>query len=207
MLKKKHNYQSILVIILVLLSILSPLIVINILAGDNPQQLWIKYYDDIQDDKAYAVTTDSNNNIIVTGHSKINGLDKCLTIKYSPKTVFVQTWHGGDIKVVGINTIPYFKNIIYSNLTRFLGLKLRFHQLFDYMVSPSKAEKPIKILVDSFKFPKKRILPLGYPRNDIFFSKDKTLKEKLRQKYNISNNYERIVLYDTLSFSHFNKIA
>lgn len=124
-----------------------------------------------------------------------HGYVDTLAIKYSPKTVFVQTWHGGDIKIVGINTIPYFKNIIYSNLTRFLGLKLRFHQLFDYMVSPSKAEKPIKILVDSFKFPKKRILPVGYPRNDIFFSKDKTLKEKLRQKYNISDNYERIVLY------------
>jgi len=118
-----------------------------------------------------------------------------LAIKYSPRTVFVQTWHGGDIKKSDISTTPYVNNILYSNLAKFLRLNLRYHQFFDYMLCHSKEEKHIRILAEANKFPIKRILPFGYPRNDIFFSKDKMLKENLRKKYHIENKFEKIILY------------
>ena len=122
-----------------------------------------------------------------------HGFTDVLPIKFSSRTVFVQTWHGGDIKILGGNS--YYDNFVYSNWTKFLRLKIRNHQIYDYVLSLSDKEKPLKILAEAFKFPLERIIPLGYPRNDIFFSKNKNLKEKLRKKYDIPHNIDKIILY------------
>ena len=82
LLPKQRKVISKVIIIVLLLSILSPCLVQTSKATDGPQQKWIKTYDGTGNDEAYAVATDSNNNVIVTGFSEINGNIKCYTIKY-----------------------------------------------------------------------------------------------------------------------------
>ncbi len=79
--KYKKNKSKIISIIAILLLVIS-LVVINSHAANNPQPQWIRIYDTYKTDKAFAVTTDSYNNIIVTGVSRITD-DKSYTIKYN----------------------------------------------------------------------------------------------------------------------------
>jgi hypothetical protein len=76
--KKLYKINSIIVMVFLLLS----LIAINGYAADNPQIKWIRIYNNNYTDKAYAVTTDTYNNVIVTGVSRINDMDRSYTIKY-----------------------------------------------------------------------------------------------------------------------------
>ena len=122
-----------------------------------------------------------------------HGYEDILPIKFSPRSVTIQTWHGGDIKIIGNH--PYYTKYIYSKWTTLLRAKLRDHQMFDYLLSTSGSERPLEILSSALRFPKERILSFGYPRNDIFFALDLDLIKKLRDKYNISNNFKRIILY------------
>ena len=75
---KLCKMSSVIAIMLLLFS----LITINVNAEDSPPITWIRVYNNNYDDKAYAVTTDTNNNVIVTGVSKIDGIDRSHTIKY-----------------------------------------------------------------------------------------------------------------------------
>ena len=122
-----------------------------------------------------------------------HGTTDILPIKFSPRTVHVQTWHGGDIKLIGSN--PYAAKFIYTKKAQLLRLKLRDHEYVDYLVSQSGAKRPLEILSEAFRYPLERIIPMGYPRNDIFFSKNKDLKVKLRESYSIPNNINTIILY------------
>ncbi len=122
-----------------------------------------------------------------------HGTIDVLPIKFSPRTVHVQTWHGGDIKIIGNN--PYAAKYIYSKWAKLLRLKLRDHEYVDFLVSQSRAKRPLEILSEAFRYPLERIIPTGYPRNDIFFSKEKDLKVKLRMKYNIPSYINKILLY------------
>ncbi len=122
-----------------------------------------------------------------------HGYIDVLPIKFSSRTIFVQTWHGADIKI--LNSSPYFNKYIYSKWTKIFRLKLRNHELYDYVLNPSGEKKPLQILSNAFKYPIERIITTGYPRNDIFFSKDPYLSQKLKKKYGISNSIKTIVLY------------
>jgi len=122
-----------------------------------------------------------------------HGYEDVLPIKFSPRTVVIQTWHGGDVKIIGNH--PYYTKYIYSKWSRLLRAKLRDNEIFNYVVSPSGSEIPLEIASSAFKFPKQRILSVGYPRNDIFFSNDTELTNKLRNNHNIQNNILRIILY------------
>jgi len=122
-----------------------------------------------------------------------HGYEDVLPIKFSPRTVVVQTWHGGDVKIMGKH--PYYTKYIYSKWSRLLMAKLREHEVFSYVVSPSGSEIPLEIISSFLRFPKKRILAVGYPRNDIFFSIDTKLANKLKNNNNIQNNIRKIILY------------
>ena len=122
-----------------------------------------------------------------------HGYVDLLPIRYSPRTLFIQTWHGGDIKIIGRS--EYHKKFIYSKWSKLFRLKLRNHQLYDFVVSLSKEEKHLKILAEAFRYPLGRIIPTGYPRNDILFSKAENLRENLMKKYNISDSINKIILY------------
>ncbi len=50
----------------------------------QPTEQWKKALDNSRTDEAYAVATDSNDNILVTGFSEIANNKPCYTVKYSP---------------------------------------------------------------------------------------------------------------------------
>jgi len=50
--------------------------------GSNGQKIWDKSYEGGSTDRAYAVAVDSNDNVIVTGHSRIGVNNNYYTIKY-----------------------------------------------------------------------------------------------------------------------------
>ena len=122
-----------------------------------------------------------------------HGYSDVLPFKKSSRTVFIQTWHGGDIKIIGNH--PYFDKYINSKKAKFLGLKLQDSKLYDFVLSTSGEEKPLQILADAFKFPKEKILSFGYPRNDILFSNVSNLLKEFRNQYHIPNEVKTIILY------------
>ena len=120
-----------------------------------------------------------------------HGLGDIIPIKFSPQTIFVQTWHGVQNKKL---TTKYKKQKT-PKWVKFLGLNTENKNIYDYFLTPTGTEKDKNIISQHFEFPKERIIPLGYPRNDIFFNKGQNLYEKLRKKYNIPPRAEKIILY------------
>ncbi|MHA1436477.1 MAG: CDP-glycerol glycerophosphotransferase family protein [Promethearchaeota archaeon] len=121
-----------------------------------------------------------------------HGVADIIPIKFSPRTTFIQTWHGQDIKIVNLYIDKSFR---YSKLAKILGVKLRNDQVYDLFLTTSGEKKPREIIAKSMKLPQRRIISTGYPRNDIFFSKDPNLLKSIKEKYSIPQNYERIILY------------
>lgn len=122
-----------------------------------------------------------------------HGWGDILPIRFSPRTVVIQTWHGGFIKVKGKH--PYVTKYINSKWTTLTRTNIRYHQFFDYAISSSSKKKQLNIASNVFNFPVERIITTGYPRNDILFSKDSTLIKKIKRNYNIPDNFKRIILY------------
>ena len=122
-----------------------------------------------------------------------HGWGDILPIKFPPRTVVVQTWHGGFIKVKGKNR--YVTKYINSKWTTLTRTKIRYKQFFNYAISASSEPKLLKITAFVFKFPIEKILVTGYPRNDILFSDDSELIKKIKLTYNIPESVDRIILY------------
>jgi uncharacterized delta-60 repeat protein len=77
----KHNKTK-LSIIIALTLLLTTIMVINVNA--DPTVDWIKIYSTNHEDKAFAISTDSNDNIIVAGYTKINTYERSIIVKYTP---------------------------------------------------------------------------------------------------------------------------
>jgi len=122
-----------------------------------------------------------------------HGWGDILPIKFPPRTVVIQTWHGGFIKIKGKN--PYVTSYINSKWTTLTRLKIRYYQFFDYVISNSSEKFQLNIASNVFKFPVERIITTGYPRNDILFSNDSNLIKKIKKNYNIPDEIKRIILY------------
>ncbi|MFX0140772.1 MAG: CDP-glycerol glycerophosphotransferase family protein [Candidatus Hodarchaeota archaeon] len=122
-----------------------------------------------------------------------HGWGDILPIKFPPRTVVVQTWHGGFIKIKGKH--PYVTKYINSKWTTLTRLKIRYYQFFDYVISASSDINQLNIASNVFNFPVERIITTGYPRNDILFSTDSNVKKRLKSNYNIPDNIKRIILY------------
>jgi len=122
-----------------------------------------------------------------------HGWNDVLPVRLPPRTVAVQTWHGGFIKIKGKN--PYFNRYINSKWTAVTRTKIRYYQFFNYVISASSDKKLLDITSSVFKFPLEKIITTGYPRNDILFSNDPQLVKELKIKYQIPNHIERVILY------------
>ncbi len=122
-----------------------------------------------------------------------HGFGDILPFKKAPRTVVIQTWHGGDLKIIGGH--PYYSKFFYSKKARLLGLKLHESMFSDYFLNPSGEQRPLQIQADIFKVPQSRILSLGYPRNDIFFSNVPNQTKKLKNYYKIPDATKKIFLY------------
>ena len=79
----KKGLKTFFIVSILLLSILLPATINSAL--DPPLQLHLKIYNGAEEDIAYDVSTDSNDNIIVTGVTRLSADYAILTIKYDPE--------------------------------------------------------------------------------------------------------------------------
>jgi len=115
-----------------------------------------------------------------------------LPIKFSSKTKIILTWHGFPIKNIEINMR---KNFIYNGWGDIFHLKLKNNDYVNFVLSQSGYNREVQILSSQLKITSDKVLQLGYPRNDILFRNDDDLCKKLKKKYNIPNNIQRVYLY------------
>lgn len=99
--------------------------------------------------------------------------------------LFIETWHGGlGIKKVETDS-PYFQNsIIVKNEIK------STNRLADVFISQS--DHLTKIYRNTFGY-KGPIWKCGYPKNDIFFTENKKIRDKVRQDFGLKD--EHILLY------------
>lgn len=102
-----------------------------------------------------------------------------IPISFSKKSVIIQTWHGSQFK----------------KLLADIGFPLEGVNLYEnyFLISPSKSVN--KFLISAFQIKPNKIILTGFPRNDILYKADEGFKKLLKQKYNISEDFEKIILY------------
>ncbi|MFX1588651.1 MAG: CDP-glycerol glycerophosphotransferase family protein, partial [Promethearchaeota archaeon] len=122
-----------------------------------------------------------------------HGIYDVLPIEFSPKTTIVLTWHGTPIKKIIFDEDLEF--LTYTKWGKYFRLKLRYNDYLNYILTPTRDENEHRILSSAFKVPIDKILALGYPRNDILFNEDKNFINDLKQKYQIPEDIERVILY------------
>lgn len=105
-------------------------------------------------------------------------------------TVYIQTWHGTPLKKM-LNDVDHFAGKD-SNYKKRVNKAIKY---WDYLVSPSFYAS--ECFRSAFEF-HKEILEVGYPRNDIFYNKDKDFikqkEEMIKQKLGIQDE-RKVILY------------
>jgi len=122
-----------------------------------------------------------------------HGVYDLLPIKFSPKTTIILAWHGTPIKKIIFDEDLEF--LVYKKWGRYFKLHLRYDDYIDYILTPTRDDKEHEILSNAFRVPKKKILALGYPRNDYLFKNDKELINHLKRQYFIPEGTDRVILY------------
>lgn len=115
-----------------------------------------------------------------------SGITCCIPLRKSQ--ININTWHGGGaFKKVGYATTGEI------NGGDLLRVSLASNQTTYFL---SSSLKFTNIMSESLRMEKEKFLPIGMPRNDIFFDKEKMRKINLsvRKKYNIEQN-SIVVLY------------
>ena len=120
------------------------------------------------------------------------GIYDLLPIEISPGTTVIQTWHGTPIKKIVLDETD---NYAYSKWSNILKLKLRYDQYIDFLLTPTRGDLEHENLSSAFKIPLNKIINLGYPRHDILFNKDRKFIKSLKKKFDISEDFNRIILY------------
>jgi len=121
-----------------------------------------------------------------------HGVYDVLPIDFSPKTEIIMTWHGTVIKDI---TEDFDATYSYKKWVRILKLKSYPNQYIDYVLTPAKGKYEHEILTKAFRVDSSKILDLGYPRNDVLFDYNMEFKQNLREKYEISDNIKKVILY------------
>jgi len=115
-----------------------------------------------------------------------------LPIEFSPETTIILTWHGLPLKNIEVSMQ---KNFMYNGWGDFFRLKFKNNDYIDFLLSQSDNEKELHILSSQLKIAHNKVLPLGYPRNDILFNKDDKLIKSLKMNYGIPDYIQRVFLY------------
>ena len=162
--------------------------------------IWVtkaKYlYDKLNREGYNALYTYSLKTIRVLRKAKFvfltHGFEDVLPIDFSPKTIVILTWHGTPIKKINVDDRRLL--MIKKWGIRF-RLKLQFHQYIDYLLSITGGDYERKVLCNAFRIPLKKLIILGYPRNDILFQRDSDFVMKIREFYQIPKKVEKILIY------------
>ncbi|MFC7395388.1 CDP-glycerol glycerophosphotransferase family protein [Scopulibacillus cellulosilyticus] len=108
-------------------------------------------------------------------------------IEKRPETLYIQTWHGTPLKKM-LFDIDHIQGRDPDYLERVY--KATSH--WDYLISPSSYAT--KAFLSAFHY-RGKVLEIGYPRNDIFYQKDRAAKaNELRSKLNIPKD-KKVILY------------
>ncbi len=121
-----------------------------------------------------------------------HGYMDLLPIRFSPKSTKILTFHATPIKRLDINVNEDF---MYNGWGDYFHLKLKNDQYIDYILTPSANKIEHDVLSKQLLISSKKILDLGYPRNDILLYKDKAFNRELKKKYDVPEGIKRIVLY------------
>jgi CDP-glycerol glycerophosphotransferase len=103
--------------------------------------------------------------------------------------IFVNTHHGGGAYKRSSWHIPAYKKRAFS--MRVMN-KIR-NGMTAYLISSCREFNFAAL--DLWDLPGNKILPIGMPRNDIFFSDINPIKEKVTRYLNMNNNIKKIILY------------
>lgn len=101
------------------------------------------------------------------------------------RTNYIQTWHGTPLKKM-LYDITHIKGRDEGYIDRVTKAKNQW----SYLISPSKYAT--KCFQSAFDY-SGEILEVGYPRNDLFFVDNKSLKKELNSKYGINN--KKVILF------------
>ncbi|PFJ17425.1 hypothetical protein COD67_09415 [Bacillus cereus] len=103
-------------------------------------------------------------------------------------TIHLQTWHGTPLKRLGLDIDP--NSPAYAENTS--PELIRRNERWDYLIGSNNYTS--QILQRAYNF-KKRVLEVGYPRNDMFYSQNTTDRiNEIKKILNISPN-KKVILY------------
>lgn len=95
--------------------------------------------------------------------------------------IITQLWHGVPMKKIGLDVKKYYKKSIFNTLIKPFSFKSQFS--FHHCLSTSYCFN--KIMPSIFGIDSKDVIKVGYPRNDVFSAKIKTLPfiERIKKQY------------------------
>lgn len=111
------------------------------------------------------------------------------------KQVYIQTWHGTPLKKLAhdINIAKdatfYRSKMSKEEMTNSYDNDVK---KYDYLISPNKFST--ECFKSAFKIDKRKIIEIGYPRNDYLTNISRNEISKLKSKYNIPKN-KKVILY------------
>lgn len=106
--------------------------------------------------------------------------------------VFINTWHGGGAYKKGGVSATYYSN---PHLYYFKSIRNLRSKSTSYLISSNRRFS--EIFIDEFRLLPHQILPIGMPRNDIFFSTESyraDIRNRICEKYGIKEEL-MIILY------------
>lgn len=108
-------------------------------------------------------------------------------IEKSKKTIYLQTWHGTPLKKM----LHDIENVM-GRSDDYVSRVSQAVKSWDYLISPSR------YATDAFKSAFRydgQILEIGYPRNDVFYKKERTeISQRVSSRLHIPQN-KKIILY------------
>lgn len=121
----------------------------------------------------HKIITDENKACEILQKAKYIFTDSGINRKFikKPNQIFLNTWHGTPLKLMGFDNTSEQSSIGFIQRTLFFS---------DYLLYPNEYTK--NKLLNSFMFEKicpSKILMEGYPRNSVFLTDNKVIKEKL----------------------------
>lgn len=148
--------------------------------GEKYEYIWVLNDKKKEDEHMRVVKNKSLGFFFYVLTSKVivsnNGLGT-----YIPKRknqMFINTWHGGGA----------YKRVDIADKD---AVKIFSEQTDVFLSSCSKFTE---VMSETLQIPKIKFLECGMPRNDLFFSTHKSIKEKVRQCYSLKSD-EKLVLY------------
>jgi CDP-glycerol glycerophosphotransferase len=173
----------------------------------NPKYIFEFMYNNYADKYIYVwclrdkkKLPENYNNIKVCGYFTLEYIFLMMTAKYiitnqavEPYFPFrknqniIYTWHGGGA-YKRVDDIKAYQRCKWS---RSIMKDIR-SRMITYVISSCK--KFTELHSDIWNITYNKFLPIGMPRNDILFSHDTMIKDKVYKYYNI-NNAQKIVLY------------